>query len=265
VIKVVNKIINTALEAGKAILDIYNSKNYEVESKADDSPLTTADLASNSIINDNLKPLGLPILSEENKQIPYEDRRHWTEFWLVDPLDGTKEFIKRNGEFTVNIALIRNNLPVMGVIYAPVPDTLYWGTQEDGSWKLEKASRVFDPNNIYHKAQKLPCEASDPDHLRIVASKSHYSKETEEFIHSLDTDGKEIQLVSRGSSLKLCMLAEGSADLYPRLGPTMEWDTAAGHAIAKFAECEVRQWDSEAEMVYNKRELLNPWFIVGKV
>jgi 3'(2'), 5'-bisphosphate nucleotidase len=262
---VINKIIQTSLEAGKKILEIYNSNKFSIESKADESPLTTADLASNTIINQDLKPLGLPILSEENKQIPYEDRKDWTEFWLVDPLDGTKEFIKRNGEFTVNIALIRNNYPVLGVIYAPVPDTLYWGTEEDASWKLENASTEFDPNNLYHKAQKLPVHDPDPNNLRIVASKSHYSKETEDYINSLDTHGKQIQLVSRGSSLKLCMLAEGSADLYPRLGPTMEWDTAAGHAITKFAGCEVRQWGSEEEMIYNKEDLLNPWFIVGRV
>ena len=256
------KLLKTAISAGKAILDIYNERNYDIESKQDDSPLTTADLASNKIINENLQTLGLPILSEENRQLPYEQRKDWQEFLLVDPLDGTKEFIKRNGEFTVNIALVRNNLPVMGVIYAPVPDTLYWGSEEEGSWRLEKASQKFNKNNIAEGAQKLPIEGPDPGKLRVVASKSHFSKETEDFINSLDKGNKKITLVSRGSSLKLCMLAEGTADIYPRLGPTMEWDTGAGHAIAKFAGCDVRVYDSDDELKYNKEDLLNPYFIV---
>ncbi len=259
---ILSKILKTSLQAGKAILNIYNEFNYEIESKSDDSPLTTADLASNKIINDNLEALGLPILSEENRQLPYEQRNHWNEFLLVDPLDGTKEFIKRNGEFTVNIALVKNNLPVMGVIYAPVPDTLYWGSEEEGSWKLEAASTRFNESNISEGAQKLPAEGPDPNHLRVVASKSHFSKETEHFINSLDKGNKKITLVSRGSSLKLCMVAEGSADIYPRLGPTMEWDTGAGHAIAKFAGCDVRVYDTDDELKYNKENLLNPYFIV---
>jgi len=259
-----NKILSTSLEAGKAILDIYNKHNYDIESKEDNSPLTTADLAANEIINENLTSLGLPILSEENRQLPYEERKDWREFILVDPLDGTKEFIKRNGEFTVNIALVRDGVPVMGVIYAPMPDTLFWGSEGEDSWRMEDASKNFSENNIHEGAQKLPAEAPDKDNLRVVASKSHFSKETEEFIHNLDTEGKEIELVSRGSSLKICMVAEGSADIYPRLGPTMEWDTGAGHAIAKFAGCDVKVYGSDDELKYNKEDLLNPWFIVER-
>ena len=254
--------LTTALQAGKAILNIYSSHDYQIETKEDNSPLTTADLRSNSIINQNLKTLNIPILSEENKAIPYSQRKHWNEFILVDPLDGTKEFIKRNGEFTVNIALIRHGLPVMGVIYAPVPDVLYWGSEEDGSWKLVKASESLNENDIFKGAEKLPANRSDATHLRVVASKSHFSKETEDFVNSLKTEGKDIELVSRGSSLKLCLIAEGSADIYPRLGPTMEWDSAAGHAIAKYAGCEVMQFETEKELEYNKEELLNPWFVV---
>ena len=299
--------LTTALQSGKEILEIYKTQAYSVETKEDNSPLTTADLRSNSIINQNLKNLNLPILSEENKAIPFSERKHWNEFILVDPLDGTKEFIKRNGEFTVNIALIRHGLPVMGVIYAPVPDVLYWGSEEDGSWKLEKASERIKAKGERRKAKvvyqtdeywgseedgswklekaserirakgerrkakvvyradeavKLPAKGNSTDTIRLVASKSHFSAETEAYINGLKTNGKSIELVSRGSSLKLCMVAEGSADLYPRLGPTMEWDTAAGHAIAKYAGCEVMQFETDRELEYNKEELLNPWFVV---
>ena len=263
-INTVRIILQTALDAGKAILDIYNSREYAVESKEDKSPLTTADLASNKIINENLKSLELPVLSEENKQIPYPERKTWNEFFLVDPLDGTKEFIKRNGEFTVNIALVKKNTPILGVIYAPVPDILYWGSEEEGSWKMKNASRNFNEKNIYKHAQKLPAEGPDPQHLRIVASKSHFSKETRNYINNLDTGNKQIRLVSRGSSLKFCMMAEGSADLYPRLGLTMEWDTGAGHAIAKFASCEINKFNRKKELNYNKENLLNPYFIVSR-
>lgn len=258
--------LKTAIEAGKAILDIYNDKSYSVKSKEDDSPLTTADLKSNAIINDNLKDLGLPILSEENKSIPYSERKDWNEFILVDPLDGTKEFIKRNGEFTVNIAIIRNSFPVFGVIYAPVLDTLYWASEERGSWKLESASEFLEADLISTGIEeKLTGKKKKPlNKVRVVASKSHFSKETEDFIHSIKEAGKEIEIVSIGSSLKLCKVAEGSADIYPRLGPTMEWDTAAGHAIAKFSGCRILKFGTDEELEYNKQSLLNPWFIVSR-
>lgn len=262
------KILETAIQAGKAILKIYNDRSYDVDLKEDQSPLTTADLASNRIINENLSGSGYPVLSEENKSIPYEKRKDWQEFFLVDPLDGTKEFIKRNGEFTVNIALIRDGIPASGVIYAPVPDILYWGSEENGSWKLNNASG-FDlfHEDLYSHAQLLPLEKPGPSHnkTRVVASKSHFSQETEDFIQKITASGKETELVSKGSSLKLCLVAEGSADVYPRLGPTMEWDTGAGHAIAKFAGCRVVRYDTGEEMRYNKEDLRNPWFIVENV
>ena len=257
-----NLFLHTAIKAGRAILEIYNSKAYSIETKADESPLTTADLRSNAIINEAVRDLGLPVLSEENKAVPYSGRKDWKEFILVDPLDGTKEFIKRNGEFTVNIALIRDGYPVMGVIYAPVLDVLYWGSEEHGSWKLEKASVKFNDKDPFKGAEKLPLNGTGNGSLRVVASKSHFSSETEDFVNSLETKGKDIELVSRGSSLKLCLVAEGQADIYPRLGPTMEWDTAAGHAIAKYAGCRVEKFENNKELEYNKEDLLNPWFIV---
>ena len=265
--------LHTAIESGKAIMEIYQNNDFTIETKSDNSPLTTADLRSNAIINENLRDLGLPILSEENKAIPYEERKDWSEFILVDPLDGTKEFIKRNGEFTVNIAVIRGRYPVMGVIYAPVPDVLYWGSEKEGAWKLEKASERIKVKGERRKAKgvhrpaeavKLTVKENHANTISMVASKSHFSKETEEFIDTLKSDGKTVELVSRGSSLKLCLVAEGKADIYPRLGPTMEWDTAAGHAIARFAGCSVEKYDTHEEVEYNKESLLNPWFVVKK-
>lgn len=259
--------LKTAIKAGMAILDIYNDENFEIHLKDDNSPLTTADIASNSIINEDLKELNLPILSEENKAIPYSERKSWKEFILVDPLDGTKEFIKRNGEFTVNIAIIRENYPVFGVIYAPVPDVLYWGAEDSGSWKMDRVSEILEAELFTAGiATRLPDKSLSKknDKIRIVASKSHFSDETKKYIENITDSGKDIELVSRGSSLKFCLLAEGSAELYPRLGPTMEWDTAAGHAIAKYAGYSVLRFDNKEELGYNKEDLLNPWFVVGR-
>ena len=221
--------LDTALKAGKAILEIYNSQDYNVETKTDQSPLTSADLVSNEIINNNLASLGLPILSEENKSIPFVERKNWKEFILVDPLDGTKEFIKGNGEFTVNIALIKDKAPVMGVIYAPVPDVLYWGSEEDGSWKLERASEIMKVKGEdfkekgkrkkekgkegeakwdYHveEAIRLNGSKDNSEWIWVVASKSHFNAETEEFIDRIKNNGKEVELVSRGSSLNFVWL-----------------------------------------------------------
>lgn len=261
----INKILRIAMKAGEAVLKIYQGQDFSVEMKEDDSPLTSADLAANTIILDQLKQWDIPVVSEESLYAPYEERKKYEQYFLVDPLDGTKEFIKGNGEFTVNIALVKNRVPVLGVIYAPVPDVLYWGSvEEGGSWRLEKASENFDPANPHRKAKKLPCESPENGHLRIVASKTHFSEDTRKYIDNLEFAGKDLKLVARGSSLKLCMVAEGSADLYPRLGSTMEWDIAAGHAIAKYAGCQVTNMETGHEMIYNKEELLNPWFVVKR-
>ena len=237
-----------AKEAGKAIIEIYN-KDFRIEYKDDKSPLTEADLKSNEIICNSLLELypNIPILSEENKAAPYEERKKWEYYWCIDPIDGTKEFIKKNGEFTVNIALIHKDIPVLGVVYAPVLDDMYSAKQNEGAFKNGKKLPLYTNENPSKK-------------LSVVASKSHLSEETQVFIDALDT--KEIEQVSKGSSLKLCMVAEGIADIYPRLAPTMEWDTAAADAVVREAGKMTYQFESEKPVVYNKENLLNPWFVV---
>jgi 3'(2'), 5'-bisphosphate nucleotidase len=247
----INKYLQIAIEAaeaaGKAILEVYNSDDFSIEAKADDSPLTRADRAAHIVIVDFLNKTGLPVLSEEGKTIGYETRKNWDIFWMVDPLDGTKEFIKRNGEFTVNIALIEHGNPVMGVVYVPVTDTLYYGLQHFGAFKKQGISE--------------PCAISVSgieQKITIVASRSHMSAETEEFIAGY----QGAELISMGSSLKLLLVAEGRAQLYPRFAPTMEWDTAAAHAVVLAAGGEVLQMPEELPLTYNKENLLNPWFLV---
>jgi 3'(2'), 5'-bisphosphate nucleotidase len=239
---------NIAKKAGNAIIAIYN-KDFKIEYKDDKSPLTEADLKSNEIICDALVKLypNIPILSEENKMIEYDERKEWEYFWCIDPIDGTKEFIKKNGEFTVNIALIYKDTPVLGVVYAPVLDDMYIAKQNEGAFK---------------NGERLPLKInSNPSKkLSVVASKSHLSKETQAFIDALKTE--EIAQVSKGSSLKLCMVAEGVADIYPRLAPTMEWDTAAADAIVREAGKMTYQFENERPLLYNKENLLNPWFVV---
>ena len=238
----INKI---AKEAGRAILEVYK-KDFDVNYKQDNSPLTEADLKANEIICTNLKKLypDIPIISEENKNIPYEERKGWRYFWLIDPLDGTKEFVRKNGEFTVNIALIEKDTPVLGVVYAPVLDTIYYAKKAKGAYKNDQKLPLLQEHKTY----------------KIVMSKSHLNEETKEFVDSLKTD-KPKEAVSIGSSLKLCLIAEGSADIYPRLGKTMEWDTAAAHAIILQSGKKVVRFDDKKPLVYNKESLLNPWFI----
>lgn len=245
---------NAALQAGKAILEVYTSGDFGVEMKSNQSPLTLADKAAHAIIASNLEETGLPILSEEGSDIPYGDRKNWEYFWLVDPLDGTKEFIKRNGEFTVNIALMHSNIPVAGVIYAPYLDVLYFGSEEMGSYKIEKDEQVQLP--FMTKKRSLQ-ELQQKEHITVVASKSHLNEETKSFINQF----KNANFSSMGSSLKLMLLAEGVADIYPRIAPTMEWDTAAGHAILRSLNMGVYHTDLQTELSYNKEDLLNPSFI----
>ncbi len=251
--------ISAALSAGEQILKIYNFADFGVERKADNSPLTLADKAGHNAIVEILEETGLPILSEEGQTIPYEERKNWKRFWMVDPLDGTKEFIKRNGEFTVNIALIENHKPVMGVVFVPVSGELYFA-DPNGSFKSKVESQKSKAD--LEDAVDLRLATCDTTTFRVVGSRSHMSQETLDYIDTLDTQGKEIEIVSKGSSLKLCMVAEGLADIYPRLAPTMEWDTAAGHAIAKYAGKKVYQFGTDEEVIYNKENLLNPFFIV---
>jgi 3'(2'), 5'-bisphosphate nucleotidase len=328
-----------------------SSMDYEL--KEDQSPLTKADQSAHTVIEEILKAAfpETPILSEEGKDIPYENRKEWKRFWLVDPLDGTKEFLKRNGEFTVNIALVENNEPVLGVIYAPDKDILYWGIVGEGAYKAESAHAAWvntinransstrdDEKNTLESLKKeseelplvrdelplrdgggdeLPTNTQNSEELRktirVVASRSHYSGETEEYVNELakgatDEDSRgaggepssgefssnqapqsthrktpmhaqklgprqseqprredpRIELVQAGSSLKLCLIAEGKADVYPRFAPTMEWDTGAGQAIVAATGGRVLQADEEQTLRYNKEDLTNPWFIAKR-
>jgi 3'(2'), 5'-bisphosphate nucleotidase len=248
--------INASIEAGKEILDVYYNSDFGVEYKADNSPLTLADQRAHDVIMKHLIPTEIPILSEEGKSIDYNERKKWNLFWLVDPLDGTKEFVKRNDEFTVNIALIEGTSPIAGVVYVPVTKTLYW-SNEKGSYKANADSNNTKISDI----QKLPLTI-EKENFVVVGSKSHMNAETEKFIKSLDTKGKNVEMKSRGSSLKICMVAEGLADVYPRLAPTMEWDTAAGHSVVKFAGKQILRYENNEPLVYNKENLLNPWFVV---
>jgi len=257
--------LQAALQAGESILDIYNDKqqDFGVEHKADHSPLTIADKNSHQIISEALKQSPYPILSEEGHIPPYEERRKWSTFWLIDPLDGTKEFIKKNGEFTVNIALIQDGVPVFGVIYAPVLQNLYWGDKASGAWKIEQISKVSElATAIKERALKLPL-GKKQDLFTVVGSRSHSNEATENYIAMLKEKHGNINFLSKGSSLKICLVAEGSADIYPRFGPTMEWDTAAGHAIALAAGKNIALTDHRSPLSYNKKDLLNPYFIVA--
>ncbi len=256
--------ITAALKAGEEILRIYHNpeSDFGIEHKADNSPLTVADRKSNEIIIDYLTTTSYPVISEENKAIAFEIRRQWKTVWIIDPLDGTKEFIKRNGEFTVNIALVRNGTPVLGVIYIPVRKTLYYGC-ENKAFRVEHVvySPDLDFSKIQEKALCLPVGHPGSSCI-VVASRSHMSSETEKFIDELRLQKGKVELTSIGSSIKICLVAEGSADIYPRFAPTMEWDTAAGHAIAKAASKEIYQMDGITPLAYNKENLLNPWFVV---
>ena len=247
----IQDIVVIAKEAGNAIMQIYK-QDFEVEYKQDSSPLTLADKKANDLIEDGLNQLSVnfPILSEEGREVLYEDRKYWEYFWLVDPLDGTKEFVKKNGEFTVNIALIHKDTPVLGVVYAPALDVCYWAKQGEGAFK---------------DRQKLPIKTvNQRNTYKIIASRSHMSNETQMFIDAIDTQ-KEKELISIGSSLKICLVAEGEADIYPRLGPTMEWDTGAAHAVVIESGRGLKKYKDgkHSKHKYNKVDLLNQWFLVS--
>ena len=242
-----------AKKAGDAILNVYNEKDdFEIQLKSDDSPLTIADNAANKVICEGLEQLEVqfPIISEENKAIDYSVRKDYEYYWLVDPLDGTKEFIKRNGEFTVNIALIHQNQPVLGVVFAPVLEELFYAVKGLGAF-LEKDGQTEKLNAaVFSKNDK---------NLGVVCSRSHLNEATQQFVDQLDTP----QLVSTGSSLKFLILAKGDAHLYPRLAPTMEWDTGAAQIILEEAGGQVLQIDSNQPLLYNKENLLNPHFVAS--
>ena len=264
------KVINIALKAGNAVMQIYK-QDFIIEYKDDKSPLTTADKTAHQIINDGLSEISyFPILSEEGKKFSYEERKNWQYYWLIDPIDGTKEFIKKNGEFTVNIALIHKDTPVLGVVFAPAVNELYYAKKGEGAYKIVLNDEYSALSEVDLKtAGKLPLKSQSSNaknsSLTIVASKSHLNRETQEFIDNLTSDIKDYTLISKGSSLKLLMVAQGSADIYPRLAPTMEWDTAAADVIVRESGKMTYRYIDNTEkepMKYNKEDLRNPWFVV---
>ena len=257
--------IEASVEAGKKIMEVYLEDTTSVNYKSDDSPLTKADLVSNDVINQYLKDTGIPIISEENKQLDYSVRKDWDTCWLVDPLDGTKEFIKRNGEFTVNIAMIQDNHPILGVIYVPVTKELYFADVKEQFSKKIVVSED-DPSSLdLSQAKNLELTNNESDTINIVGSRSHMSTETLDFIKEVEQKtGKKSNVVSKGSSLKFCVVAEGNADMYPRFAPTMEWDTGAGHAICSAIGLKITSQETNEPLMYNKENLLNPWFLVAK-
>lgn len=260
--------IDAACKAGEKILSIYNdpSSDFEIERKEDNSPLTIADRAAHQLIVSILYNTPFPILSEEGKKLDYAVRKDWDTLWIVDPLDGTKEFIKRNGEFTVNIALVKEGVPVMGVIYVPVKRELYFGHEGMGAYRCTDVMAIDSATTLQdmlQRSQRLPVERTH-DGFVAVASRSHLTAETEAYIDELRKQHGNVTLISSGSSLKICLVASGEADVYPRFAPTMEWDTAAGHAIARAAGMEIYQAGKDEPLLYNKENLLNPWFIVER-
>ena len=255
-----SKAISASILAGKAILEVYNT-DFNVEFKDDNSPLTKADKKSHEVISNFLKETSLPVLSEEGKEIAFDIRKDWQKFWMVDPLDGTKEFIKRNGEFTVNIALMEGLYPEFGIIYVPVLKELYFGGKEVGAYKIENIDEVLDSFELYvTRGDKLP-KVNGNDIYTMIGSRSHMSDETKEYFNSIRKEKGDIAILSKGSSLKLCMVAEGEADEYPRFAPTMEWDTAAGQAILEGSGKKLIHYKSGEIMRYNKERLVNGWFV----
>ncbi len=250
----IERFIEIVKKASEIILDVYE-RDFDVEYKEDKSPLTVADKRSNAFIVDALRKLypDIPIISEEISQTPYEKRRDWEYFWLVDPLDGTEEFVSKNGEFTINIALIHHKVPIFGIIHSPVKGVTYYGIKGKGAFMVKEG-----------RTEKLPLFKRDPEVLRVIVSRSHYTDETKEFVNRLRERYGKVKIINIGSALKLCLLAEGSADIYPRFAPTMEWDIAAGHAIVSEMGGEVLEYPTLKPLEYNKENLVNPWFIAQR-
>ena len=252
--------IEASLQAGKKIIEIYNSDDFNLEYKLDDSPLTIADTASNKIIENILEASNIPILSEEGNILDFNNRKNLKQLWIVDPLDGTKEFIKKNDEFTVNIALIENSKPVIGVIYAPALNVLYFSERKLGSYKtLITALDEFDNS----KAFRLPL-VENSNEYKVLTSRSHLDDNTLDYIDNLKVNNLKVVSVPIGSSLKFCLLAEGLADCYPRFSPCMEWDTAAGQIICEEAGFKVVDLKTMKPIIYNRENLINNYFIAKK-
>lgn len=266
-LSILEKAIHASIAGGQEILRIYETE-FSVEYKNDRSPLTEADKASNNKIIEILSPLGIPFLSEEDEPIAYDERKKWERVWIIDPLDGTKEFVKRNGEFTVNIALVENGIPIMGVIFSPVFKDLYFASKGIGSFKLSRHDTIdlmnagkLKMDSIIIRSVRLP-DKKNKENYTIVASRSHLNKETFQHVEQVKKREKNVELINAGSSLKICLVAEGKADEYPRFGPTMEWDTAAGQAIVEMAGGRLLRQDNLSPLRYNREELTNPSFFV---
>ena len=269
--------LRAAVAAGADILEVYQGR-VDVELKADQSPLTEADMRAHRRISALLAAHAaeVPILSEEAADIPFDRRELWQRYWLVDPLDGTKEFIKKNGEFTVNIALVEDGpdgegVPVAGVVYAPDLQRAYVGVVGVGAWRIDSLTADAASgapagtwDSVIASATRLPDPRAADRPFTVVASRSHMSPETHAYIDELRADYPDLQLISAGSALKLCLVAEGTADVYPRFAPTMEWDTGAGHAVCLAAGLTVNAWPGEEPLQYNKPDLVNPWFLVNR-
>jgi 3'(2'), 5'-bisphosphate nucleotidase len=264
--------ILASIAAGDKILEVYET-DFSVTEKSDKTPLTLADQKSHTTIMSFLEKTPIPVLSEEGRDIPFEERSKWERLWIVDPLDGTKEFIKRNGEFTVNIALVEKGMPILGVIFIPVKNVVYFALKGEGCWRLsdtnmishlKKNEKVDDSllENVRNLSKKLSFEKATDSIFTVVGSRSHPSPELETFVKEKEKKYERVQMVSAGSSLKFCLVAEQKADIYPRFGPTMEWDTAAGQAIAEGAGAGVFRMDDGSPLAYNKPDLLNPFFKV---
>lgn len=259
-----NIAIISSLKAGKSIMEIYNT-NFKVESKEDYSPLTDADKKANDVINSFLIPTEIPIISEENKKTEYYIRKTWKTCWIVDPVDGTKEFIKRNGEFTVNIALVIEGKPVLGVIYVPVEKIIYFADVENNqAFKANLKSHDVSVKSLLKLAVPLRPKNNSSKKVEVVGSRSHMNEDTLSFVEDLKNKGKNVEILTKGSSLKFCLVAEGNADLYPRYAPTMEWDTAAGHAICNAVGLRVISKETNKQLSYNKENLVNSHFLVSK-
>ncbi|MBA2880895.1 3'(2'), 5'-bisphosphate nucleotidase [Desulfosalsimonas propionicica] len=261
-----DKAVFAAMEAGAAALEVYE-EDFEVEEKSDHSPLTLADRRAHEIIAARLKPLQIPVLSEEGRDIAYAERKNWPQLWIVDPLDGTKEFVKKNGEFTINIALVQNGVPMLGVVFVPVKDRVYFAAQGRGAFLadgsdlrgLEKTSAA---DGLISVSRRLPLADLPARPYTVMGSRSHASDALSAFVAEKRREHGDLEFISAGSSLKFCLVAEGRADLYPRTGPTMEWDTAAGQAVVEQAGGSVLEFESGKPLAYNKENLTNPWFIV---
>jgi 3'(2'), 5'-bisphosphate nucleotidase len=244
-------------QAGDEIVKVYQSDDYQVKRKNDETPLTLADRKSNTVLVKGLQGLfpEIPYLSEESKKTPYQERKGWGHLWLIDPLDGTKEFIKENGEFSINLALIKDGKPIFGILYLPVLGLFYYAGKGYGSYKIEKNGKT-----IGLKPEKD--NKNDVDrNIRVIFSKSHYNQETREYVDRIKKQYYHTEMISVGSAMKLAYLAEGKADIYPRLAPTMEWDIAAGQIIVEEAGGSVVSFQEKKSLIYNKEDLRNPWFV----